>query len=147
MRETPAPDRIADIWGERTPFAPGSAWPDRVDTMLAPGLDEHDVDRWVKSACVLCSNGCGCDIAVKDGRMVGIRGRADDAINRGRLGPKGLYASWQGMQARDRLTTPLVREDGELRPASWDEAMSRIVARSRTLLDEIGPLSHGFYTS
>lgn len=115
--------------------------------MLAPGLDEHDVDRWVKSACVLCSNGCGCDIAVKDGRMVGIRGRADDAINRGRLGPKGLYASWQGMQARDRLTTPLVREDGELRPASWDEAMSRIVARSRALLDEIGPLSHGFYTS
>ncbi|WP_344933444.1 hypothetical protein [Actinoplanes nipponensis] len=30
------------------------------------------MDRWVPSACLLCSNGCGCDIAVKDGRMVGV---------------------------------------------------------------------------
>ena len=52
-----------------------------------------DVDRWVQSACVLCSNGCGCDIAVKDGRMVGVRGRAADVVNHGRLGPKGLYGS------------------------------------------------------
>ncbi|KHL00110.1 molybdopterin oxidoreductase [Microbacterium mangrovi] len=143
----PQPDRTADIWGGRKPFGRGEPWPTRVDTALADGLSEHDVDRWVRSACVLCSSGCGCDIAVKDGRMVGIRGRADDAINRGRLGPKGLYASWQGMRNADRLTTPLVREGGELVPASWDEAMGRIVRRSRALLDEVGPLSHGFYTS
>jgi anaerobic selenocysteine-containing dehydrogenase len=41
----------------------------------------------------LCSNGCACDIAVKDGRMVGVRGRAADRVNHGRLGPKGLYGS------------------------------------------------------
>ncbi|WP_371808323.1 molybdopterin oxidoreductase family protein [Agromyces sp. Marseille-P2726] len=118
-----------------------------MDQLLADGIDEADVDRWVRSACVLCSNGCGCDIAVKDGRMVGVRGVADDPINHGRLGPKGLHASWQGMEHRDRLTTPLVRRDGELVPASWDEAMTVVVERSRALLDEIGPLSHGFYTS
>ncbi|MGN6425388.1 MAG: molybdopterin oxidoreductase family protein [Leifsonia sp.] len=138
--------RITDVWGARTPYANGE-WPARVDTMLADGVTEADVERWVRSACVLCSNGCGLDIAVKDGRMVGVRGRADDAINRGRLGPKGLYASWQAMEARDRLTTPLVRRDGELVEASWDEAMETIVARSRARLEEIGPLSHGFYTS
>ncbi|MFE6257437.1 molybdopterin oxidoreductase family protein [Agromyces sp. NPDC057865] len=140
-------DRVEDVWGSRTPFARGGRWPDRVDQQLAEGIGEADVDRWVRSACVLCSNGCGCDIAVKDGRMVGIRGRADDPINRGRLGPKGLYASWQGVEHRDRLTTPLVRRDGELVEASWDEAMTRVVERSRALLDEVGPLSHGFYTS
>ncbi|WP_426625673.1 molybdopterin oxidoreductase family protein [Leifsonia sp. McL0607] len=143
MEET----RIDDVWGRRTPYAAGATWPTRVDQVLADGLTEADIDRWTRSACVLCSNGCGLDIAVKDGRMVGVRGRADDAINRGRLGPKGLYGSWQGMGGDDRLTTPLLRRGGELEPATWEEAMEAIVSRSRELLDTVGPLSHGFYTS
>ena len=140
-------DRIADIWGTRTPFARDQRWPVRVDQVLARGVSEEDVERWVQSACVLCSNGCGIDIAVKDGAMVGVRGRAMDIVNHGRLGPKGLFASWQGMQNEDRLTRPLVRENGRLVEADWDTAMERIVERSRALLDEKGPLSHGFYTS
>lgn len=139
--------RIEEVWGDRTPFARGGHWPGRVDLALQAGLREADVDTWVRSACVLCSNGCGCDIAVKDGRMVGIRGRADDRINRGWLGPKGLYASWQGMRGGDRLTHPLIRRDGELVECSWDEAMETIVQRSSALLEEVGALSHGFYTS
>lgn len=140
-------DRITDIWGARTPFARQAEWPSRVDYALQEGLTEGDVDHWVQSACVLCSNGCGCDIAVKDGVMVGIRGRAEDRINRGRLGPKGLFASWQGVSNKDRLTQPLIREGGELVVTDWDTAMKRIVERSKQLLKEKGPLSHGFYTS
>ncbi|WP_336646115.1 molybdopterin oxidoreductase family protein [Microbacterium sp. USHLN186] len=140
-------DRIADIWGTRTPFARGAAWPVRVDQKLAEGVSDADVERWVQAACVLCSNGCACDIAVKDGEMVGIRGRAVDSVNHGRLGPKGLFGSWQGVRNRDRLTQPLIRRDGELVPTDWDTAMNAIVDRSRALLDEVGPLSHGFYTS
>lgn len=37
-----------------------------------------------------CSNGCALDIGVKDGKVVGVRGRATDRVNKGRLGPKGL---------------------------------------------------------
>src|SRR4051794_32611731 len=140
-------DRIADIWGTRTPFDRDERWPTRVDLKLADGLTEADVDRWVQAACVLCSNGCACDIAVKDGEMVGVRGRAVDVVNHGRLGPKGLFASWQGVRNGDRLTRPLIREHGELVPTDWDTAMNRIVERSRSLLDEKGPLTHGFYTS
>ncbi|NKX51438.1 molybdopterin-dependent oxidoreductase [Arthrobacter deserti] len=140
-------DRIADIWGARTPFGRGERWPVRVDQVLAEGVAEQDVDRWVQSACVLCSNGCACDIAVKDGHMVGVRGRAMDIVNHGRLGPKGLFASWQGVDNRDRLTRPLVREGGRLVESDWDTAMGRIVERSQVLLQEKGPLSHGFYTS
>lgn len=139
-------DRILDIWGARTPHAKDTPWPVRVDLHLEAGLTESDVDRWVQSACVLCSNGCACDIAVKDGRMVGIRGRAGDVVNHGRLGPKGLYGSWQWSRT-DRLLRPLVRRGGELVETDWDTAMSLIVRRSRELLDETGPLSHGFYTS
>ncbi len=140
-------DRIADIWGTRTPFGRGERWPVRVDQKLADGLTENEVDRWVQSACLLCSNGCACDIAVKDGEMVGVRGRAVDIVNHGRLGPKGLFGSWQGMNNADRLTTPLIRRDGELVEASWDEAMELVGSKSRESLTTRGPLSHGFYTS
>ena len=140
-------DRIDDVWGPRTPHARDTEWPVRVDLHLDDGLTEGDVDRWVRSACVLCSNGCGCEIAVKDGRMVGIRGTATDAVNHGRLGPKGLYGSTPWSTDPDRLTTPLVRENGVLREASWDEAMGRIVAKSKDVLDRKGPLGIGFYTS
>jgi ferredoxin-nitrate reductase len=139
-------DRIADIWGERTPHSPGDEWPERVDTFLRAGMSEADVQRWVPSACVLCSNGCGLDIAVVDGEMVGVRGRASDRVNRGRLGPKGLFG-WQGQQ-HDRLREPMVRtSSGHLVSVDWDTAMDTVVQRSRRLLEERGPLSHAFYTS
>lgn len=140
-------ERIDDAWGARTPHPRATAWPTRVDLHLEDGVSEADVDRWVQSACLLCSNGCGCDIAVKDGRMVGVRGRETDRVNHGRLGPKGLYGSTPWASSPDRLTRPLVREGGRLVETDWDTAMGRIVERSRQLLDEEGPLTHGFYTS
>src|SRR3954465_5942280 len=136
--------RSADVWGERTPFAGDGEWPVRVDTNL--GLPEDEVERWVQSACVLCSNDCGLDIAVKDGRIVGVRGRAGDRVNHGRLGPKGLYG-WQANNSPDRPNQPFIRRDGELVPASWDEAMELIVERSRQVINEQGPLGMGFYNS
>ncbi|MFL6239086.1 MAG: molybdopterin oxidoreductase family protein [Actinomycetes bacterium] len=137
-------DRIDDIWGTRTPFGSGESWPVRVDQHLT--VDAGAVERWVKSACLLCSNGCGLDIAVADGRVVGVRGRAEDRINHGRLGPKGLYG-WQGGYSDDRLTRPLVRTDGKLRESDWDSAMDLIVERSKSVLAEQGPLGMAFYTS
>ncbi|MEV6647944.1 nitrate reductase [Amycolatopsis sp. NPDC051371] len=139
-------DGIAQPWGTRTPYGPGEAWPVRVDSHLAEGLEPADVDRWVRSAAVLHSNGDGLDIAVKDGRIAGVRGRADDRVNRGRLDPKDLFG-WQANTSPDRLTTPLVRRDGELVEASWDEAMELVVEHSKQLLDEQGPSAVGFYTS
>jgi anaerobic selenocysteine-containing dehydrogenase len=140
-------DRIGDVHGLRTPHARGTVWPARVDQFLDEGLAEADVDHWVQSACLLCSNGCGADIAVKDGRMVGIRGRAGDTVNHGRLGPKGLYGSTPWASSPDRLTRPMIREDGRLVNTDWETAMGRVVTRSKRLLAEKGPLSHGFYTS
>ena len=69
-----------------------------------------------------------------------------DRVNHGRLGPKGLYG-WQANNAADRLLHPLVRRDGELREASWDEAMDLVVERSRELLATKGSGALGFYTS
>ena len=139
-------DRIAEPWGARTPFARGERWPVRVDTMLAQGIQPADVDRWVPTASILHSNGDALDIAVSGDRMVGVRGRAESRVNRGRLGPKDLFG-WQANNAPDRLTRPLLRRDGGLAEVDWDTAMNAIVDRSRALLDEQGPSAFGFYTT
>jgi anaerobic selenocysteine-containing dehydrogenase len=139
-----APLRIGDPWGERTPYRRGQEWPERVDMHLV--VDEAVVERWVPTASLLHSNGDAMDIAVADGRIVGVRGRASDRVNRGRLEPKDLYG-WQANNSADRLTRPLVRGDDGLAPSDWDTAMDLVVRRSRELLDSDGPGSIGFYTT
>ena len=119
-------DGVQDVWGPRTPYV-GDGWPVRVDQQI-----EAEPDRWLQSCCVLCSNGCGLDVGVKDGRIVGVRGRADDRVNRGRLGPKGLHG-WAANASGDRLTRPLIRTGkkgaGQFREASWDEAIGVMADR------------------
>lgn len=137
MQETR--NSIKNIWGDRTPYR--GEWPARVDARV---LEEPE--QWVQSACVLCSNGCGIDIGVKDGRIVGVRGREVDRINHGRLGPKGLHG-WVANNSPDRLTKPLIREDGILREASWGETMDLIVRRSHEIREEYTGDAIAFYST
>ena len=76
-------DRIENPWGARTPHPRATSWPRRMDQSLAEGVAVEEVEQWVQSACVLCANGCGLDIAVKDGRIVGVRGRRSTGSTRG----------------------------------------------------------------
>ncbi|MFD6268031.1 molybdopterin oxidoreductase family protein [Nocardia asteroides] len=138
-------DRIAQPWGKRTPYGPGEEWPVRVDRYL-DGVEPAGVDRWVQSASVLHSNGDALDIAVADGRIVGVRGRAADRVNRGRLDPKDLFG-WQANHSRERLACPLIRRGGALVETDWDTAMRRITQHTKALLAAEGPSSIGFYTS
>src|SRR4051812_39085280 len=139
-------DRIAEPWGSRTPYGAGEAWPIRVDAFLDSGLSQEQVERWVPSASLLHSNGDAMDIAVRQGRIVGVRGRAVDRVNHGRLGVKDLYG-WQANASPDRLQRPLVRQGDELVEASWDQAMQRIVDRARSELSSAGPSALSFYTT
>ena len=138
--------RIADPWGPRTPYAGGGSWPVRVDSYLAGSLSPGEVDTWVQSAAVLHSNGDAMDIAVKDGQIVGVRGRAVDRVNRGRVDVKDLFG-WQANASAERLTAPLIRNGGQLAASDWDNAMDRVVQHSQKLLTEHGPDAIGFYTS
>jgi anaerobic selenocysteine-containing dehydrogenase len=139
-------DRIAEPWGTRTPYGPGEGWPVRVDRFLGEGISEEDVDRWAQTASLHHSDGDGLDLAIKDGRIVGVRGRALDRVSRGRVDPKDLFV-WQAYNSPDRLKRPLVREDGRLVETDWDSAMNRIGEHSNSLLQESGPAAFGFYTT
>ncbi|HET6674097.1 MAG TPA: hypothetical protein VFG71_02095 [Nitrospiraceae bacterium] len=78
-------DSIRDVWGDLMPTVNGM-WPARVDERVI-----EEPDRWIQGACLLCSNGCALDIGVKEGRIVGVRGRENYRVNHGRLGPKGMH--------------------------------------------------------
>jgi ferredoxin-nitrate reductase len=134
-------DSIHDIWGARTPYHGEKQWPTRVDEHLSA-----EPDHWVQSCCILCSTGCGLDIGIKDGKIVGVRGRAVDRVNHGRLGPKGLNA-WQANNSPDRLTRPLIKDGDRFREATWDEAMSLVVTRCRETMVKYSPSGIGIYNT
>lgn len=132
-------DSIANIWGDRTPYI--NDWPVRVDEQLS-----ENADRWVQTACVLCSNGCGLEIGTKDGHIVGVRGLGTDRVNHGRLGPKGLHG-WVANNSKDRLRVPYIRKNGKLRESSWDEAMQLIVKKTKEIRDKYTNNAIAFYTT
>ena len=99
-----------------------------------------------QSACVLCSNGCGLDIGVAGNRIVGVRGRGGDQANRGRLGPKGLHG-WEANYSPTGLRCRLSAKRARCKQASWDEAMSLIVEKSKELREKFTASSIGFYAS
>ena len=49
-------------------------------------------------------------------------------------------------RAYERLTQPLVRKDGELRPATWDEALDAAAAGFRRNIDRHGPDALGIFS-
>ncbi len=69
--------------------------------------------------------------------MVSVRGDEQDVLSRGFICPKA-YGLKQLHEDPDRLRTPLVRRDGELREATWDEAFEEIDRRLTPLLAEHG---------
>jgi anaerobic selenocysteine-containing dehydrogenase len=88
--------------------------------------------------CPLCEATCGLEIAVEDDGSIGrIRGDLDDVFSHGFICPKGSTLK-QLHEDPDRLRTPLVRRDGELVPASWDEAFAEVEQRLTALVESHG---------
>jgi anaerobic selenocysteine-containing dehydrogenase len=105
--------------------------------MMEPRIDSNlsftgEPDRWVHSACILCSNGCGLEIAVKDGRIAGVRGDVKHPVNVGHLGPKGENG-WVANNDPRRGTRPMIRRSkgAPLEPVDWPEAMDFFIDRFR----------------
>lgn len=77
------------------------------------------------SVCMECSVGCQRDILTRDNRLVRIEGNWDAPMNHGLLCDKGRFIPLEEQPAR--ITTPLVRKEGALKAATWEEAIDVIV--------------------
>ncbi|MFF9764117.1 MULTISPECIES: molybdopterin oxidoreductase family protein [Streptomyces] len=92
--------------------------------------------------CPLCEATCGLTLTIDDGRVTGARGDRDDVFSKGFVCPKG--AAFGAVDSDpDRLRTPLVRVDGELREATWAEAFDAVAAGIRTVVERHGPHAVG----
>ena len=130
----------------RRDFLKATAAASALSALGAPGrvLAEEGV-TWTKSVCRYCGTGCGLFVGVKGGKVVAVRGDKENH-NAGLLCLKGFLLP-QIMGAPDRLLHPLLRRDGKLVPASWDEAMTLVATRFAAAIAQGGPDAVGFYGS
>ena len=94
-------------------------------------------ERTAYATCPLCEATCGLEIRFDGDTVAGIRGDSEDAFSHGFICPKG--ASIKALhEDPDRLRVPLVRRDGELVEATWDEAFEEIDRRLTPILEAHG---------
>ena len=86
--------------------------------------------RPVPSVCTQCGLGCAVTLDVRDGRVARVRAREAPPVNDVWLCDLGQFG-YEYLHAPDRLTQPLVRRDGQLRPATWREALDLVADRLR----------------
>ncbi|GAA3304619.1 molybdopterin oxidoreductase family protein [Streptomyces cinereospinus] len=94
--------------------------------------------------CPYCALQCGMNLTPAPDGTVEVTERADFPVNRGALCGKGRTAP-AVLSSRVRLTSPLVRTDGVLTPASWDEALDRIAGRLSSIRSAHGPDAVGVF--
>ena len=91
----------------------------------------------VRTICNYCGCGCTIELNVKDGRIANVTSVEDSPVGAGSLCVKGRFG-WDFVHSEDRLKTPLIKENGQFREASWDEALDLVASKFAEIKDEYG---------
>ena len=104
-------------------------------------------DESVKTICPYCGVGCGLELEPgEEEGDVNVKPWFDAPVNEGALCIKG-GASTEVVNHPQRLKEPLIREDGEFREATWEEAMDKVVSELGRIREEYNPDAMGFFGS
>src|SRR3990172_13354897 len=107
---------VGSIVGQRTP----------------QGAREWQTQK-TRTTCSYCSNGCELLVHAYNGRLVRVTSAGERGLNKGNLCIRGRFGQGYANSA-ERLLKPLVRDEGgELREASWDEAIERVATEAARL--------------
>ena len=90
------------------------------------------------SVCPMCSVGCNLVLGIKNNKLRRITPRENMEVNDVWICDKGRFAH-SFVDHPDRLETPLIRRNGQLEPATWDEALDHIVQRLGQVIQDPGP--------
>lgn len=94
-------------------------------------------DKKVRTVCTYCGVGCNLDVAVLNGKVKSIQAPYDAEVNQGHTCLKGRFA-FSFYNHPDRIRTPLIRKNGKLEPATWDEAYDFIATKLTEIKNKNG---------
>jgi predicted molibdopterin-dependent oxidoreductase YjgC len=103
-------------------------------------------ERVVPTTCPYCGVGCQVHLHVRDDTIYRVSGLFASPVNRGNLCVKGRFGT-DFVDSPDRLSQPLVRANGQLKPASWEAALDHAAQRLLSIREHSGPDSIGFLVS
>jgi formate dehydrogenase alpha subunit len=132
LGDVPLEDSECSFCGTCVAFCPTGALTER--DLLGTGT----TGKAVSTTCPFCGCGCSVSLEVKNGIIVRARPGDDSPVNKGTLCVRGSYG-YDFVESPERLTTPLIRGEEGLEPATWDEALELIAARLTLLKMEEGP--------
>jgi formate dehydrogenase major subunit len=94
-------------------------------------------DKKIRTVCTYCGVGCNLEVAVKDGKIKSIQAPYDADVNQGHTCLKGRFA-FSFYNHPDRIKKPLIRKNGVLEPASWEEAYDYIAEKLSVIKQQFG---------
>jgi formate dehydrogenase major subunit len=106
-----------------------------IDRVSAYRGHETDADI-IKSTCIGCSVGCGIEMVVRDNNLLRITGDWDAPVNNGVLCEQGRFMPLE--EDRERVLTPMIRKNGSLKAATWDEALQVVADKLKPLVGKNG---------
>jgi NADH-quinone oxidoreductase subunit G len=80
------------------------------------------------SVCTFCPSQCNVSLTVRDERALRVKARDNVEVDDGWLCDKGRFA-YQSFHVAERVTEPLLRDGGTLRPVTWERALSEAATR------------------
>ena len=117
---------------------------------LTSGTYRYKTRPWemkhVPTVCTHCSNGCKTTLGARNNEILRANNRDLSGINGDFLCVKGRFG-FDFARHPDRLQQPLVRRNGKLEPASWEDALAEVSARLKQVREKYGPDAVGFIGS
>lgn len=109
------------------------------------GTRPWEVEK-VTTTCPFCGVGCTFDLNIKKGKIVGVTPNPDSVVNGTSICVKGRYHT-DFIYSPDRITTPLIKKDGEFVETTWETALSTVIGKLKEIKEEYGPDSIGGLSS
>jgi len=98
------------------------------------------------TTCTFCGVGCGLYLETAGNQIIGAYPSVSHPTNAGRICLRGWYGH-EVASSPDRLKTPLIKKNGELKEATWDEAFQTIASRFQKIRERYGPDALAFLNS